>query len=267
MKFQYTTLKSVRDFGINNYVLNDTKTLSLIDYYSSLINRMVSKYFLPKREVKLFNGSGTRVMRVEGLPDIIKINKISTLYPDGSRTLLDASKYTFQGNTIINNFNFPRGYSNIEIDATFGVVSNKKFVEVENLEPINKDSTSIKLNSVEYLEVRDALIIGNNYFIINDIDYIYNDVFVDKNPNIFEIPISTKIECYGAAPIEIERAVNLLIKHNKSLENMVGGRIKKEKTDSYEYELFASQTYTTGIPEVDNILQTFADGEFMLQYL
>lgn len=267
MKFMYSTLKSVREFGVIERSVNDKKVNSLIEFYSKLCNRMISKHFIPVREVSRFSGSGTKVLRTGGRPKIIKINSISIIHSDAARTVIEGSKYTYQGNTIMHNYNFPIGYNNIEIDAIYGEVENIKEIEVETLTEINSESTTVQLNSVEELDIRDVLVIENRVFIINDIEYDTNIIHIDTPIDKKVIPIGSKLYCYGAVPLEIERAINLLIKHNKVLESQVGGRIKSEKTDGYSYEMFSNQFYTTGIAEVDNIFQSFTESDFILEYL
>lgn len=267
MRFMYSTLKSVREFGVIERAVHDTKVNSLIEFYSKLCNRMIGKYFIPVREVARFSGSGTRVLRTEGRPKIIKIHSISTIDFDAARTVIESNKYTYQGNTIMYNFTFPTGINNIEIDATYGEVESKKEVIVKTLTEINNATTIISLDSVEKLDIRDVLTIGDRVFIINDVDYTANTIVIDSYDSKRSIPIGSTMYCYGAVPLEIERAINLLIKHNKVLESQVGGRIKSEKTDGYSYELFSNQFYTTGIAEVDNIFQSFTESDFILEYL
>lgn len=267
MKFMYSTLNSIRKFGVSPRSVTDDKAHTLIEFYSKMCNRMIEKYFIPVNDISRFHGKCNRLLRISGKSNLIRINSLTIINSDASRTLIDRSKYTYQGNTIMCNHSLPAGFNNIEINAVYGVIENHKEIEVKTLSDIKENTAFIELNNVQGLSRRDVLTFGSVVIIINDISYEDNIVFIDEYKDNKIITAGSTTTCYGAVPMEIERAINLLVQHSKALESQVGGRIKKEKTDAYEYEMFSNQFYSTGVPEVDSIFQSFSDSDFILEYL
>jgi hypothetical protein len=265
MIFQYASIKSIRDYGISSAQLSDAITLQLIQKYSPMINRWTEQFFIPLQSVERVNG-GREIYRIPN-KKIIKVNSISLINYDRSRTPIDSLNYEVIGNLIKLDIYTPEAVKNLEIDGVFGTIENEKDISITLTSSIIKDSTSFTVLDASELEERDVLVYGNYCIIVNSINYSTNTISIDKFAYNATIQSGTVLNSYGAVPILIEKAAQLLLKHNRTLENQVGGRIKTEKTDDYSYELFENKGTSSGITEVDNILNSFIEGNFDIVYL
>ncbi len=261
----YSTIKSVRDSGITEAKMADGEVSRLILQYSRMITKLIKIWFVPVSLKERFNGGGKLIKT--NLPPVIKLLAVNIVNQDHSRTSLDSLEYEAIGKLIRFNNTTIDGVRNVELDGIFGEVENKKEVSVTITTDILEDSEYFDVLDASELEYKDVFIFDNTVLIANSIDYENNRITIDKQLNIKPIPSGSTTTCFGCIPLDIERAVNLMIKHNKTLTNQVGGRIKSEKTDDYSYELFQSGLYSTGVPEVDRILQTYLEDDIQLFYL
>lgn len=261
----YSTIKSVRDSGISQAKMADGEVSRLIYQYSRMITKLVKIWFTPVSLKERFNGGGNVIKT--GLPPVIKLFGVSIVNQDQSRTALDPLEYEAIGKIIRFNKRTIEGVRNIEVDGIFGEIDNRKSVPVKITTDIVEGSVSFDVEDASELEMRDIFVFDNKILIANSIDYENNRVMIDTQGEIKPIGAGSETICYGCVPYDIERAINLMIKHSKTLENQIGGKIKSEKTDDYQYELFQSGELSTGIPEVDRILQSYIDGEVSIDYL
>ena len=264
MIFQYASIKSIRDFGISSAQSSDAATLQLILKYSSMINKWTEQLFVPINSIERLNG-GRELYQIPG-KKIIKINSINIINSDRSRTLIDALDYEVIGNFIKIDIATPEAVKNLEIDGVFGTLENLKYITVKLTSDIELEDTSFTVEDASGLEDRDILVCGNYCVIVNSVDYDTNTVTIDKFAYNTTIASGTEIDVYGCVPQLIENAIQLLIKHSRTLANQVGGKIKSESTDDYSYEVFELKGTTSGITEVDNILNSFFNGNIEISF-
>lgn len=265
MIFQYASIKSIRDYGITSAQMPDALALQLIIKYSSMINKWTEQFFIPLQSVERVNG-GKEIYRIPN-KKIIKLNSINLINYDLSRTPIDSLNYEAIGNLIKLLIVTPEAVKNLEINGVFGTIENEKDISIILTSSIVKDTTSFTVLDASGLEERDVLVYGNYCIIANSINYSTNTISIDKFAYNLTISSGTELRSYGAVPILIEKAIQLLLKHNRTLENQVGGKIKTEKTDDYSYELFEIKGTTSGVTEVDSILNSFIEGNFDIVFL
>jgi hypothetical protein len=261
----YSTVKSIRDIGIPSTKMSDSEVSRLIYQYSATISRLVKLWFVPVNLKERYNGGGNVI--VTGLPPIIKLFGVNIVNWDQSRTLIDPLQYDAIGKIIRFEKRTLEGIKNIEVEGIFGEIDNTKNIPVKITTDIIEGSTSFGVEDASELEARDIFVFDNKILIANSINYVNNTVSIDTQGSIKPILTGFETTCFGCVPYDIERAVNLMVKNNKILEKQIGGKIKSEKTDDYEYELFQSGEMSTGVPEVDRILQTYLDSEVTIDYL
>ncbi len=261
----YSTIKSVRDSGITQAKMSDGEVSRLIQQYSRMITKLLNIWFVPVSQKPRFNGGGKLIKT--NLPPIVKLIGVNIVNSDQSRTALDKLSYEAIGKIIRFEKRLLDGVRNVEVDAIFGEIENQKEVAVKITSDIEENSEFFYVEDASELEIRDIFIFDNKILIANSIDYENNKVLIDKQLNMKPIISGTETVCFGQVPIDIEQAVNSLIKHHRVLSKQIGGKIKSEKTDDYEYELFQSGELSTGVPEVDKILQNYLEGELTIDFL
>lgn len=269
MRFAYSTIKSLRDFQVPINKVSDKLANKLIPFYSDRITQILSKQFVPVKKVITFNRS-EKIFKIPGSP-VIKVlglyyNMPNTYTSDLSRTLLDEKDYRVNGNTLTLYLNIPsRAY--LELECIVGNLDNQKEVEVQLNTSITTGTEEFEVEDASELDERDVLVIENRCFIINEINYDTNMIFIDKQQSMRTIDEGEKVICYGQVPLSIEHAVNLFISNHKMLTKQFGGVIQREKTEQYEYSLFNNSHGITGIPEIDKILFSYMENEIDLFYL
>lgn len=171
---------------------------------------------------------------------------------------------------------FPGGSNNVTVTGVFGwpeltSVKATPFSTTTTAD-ITTTSTTIALTSVTGLKLRDVLIVGGYPFIVQAISSL--NVTIDAPTGILtsSIPSGSTAVAYAAVPYDIERAATFLAVREYSRQaqwadgNFVDPTlIAGEKTDKYEYKVFApAQTIgfgkapgLTSVPEIDEILTAY----------
>jgi len=258
MIFQYASIQSIRDYGTASTLISDALARQLIIKNSLLINKWAEQKFVPINSIERISG-GASCITFSG-KNLIKVNSVNYVNSDFTRTLIETSNYEVIGNSIRFNFTTLEGIKNLEIDAIFGTIDNIKDITVELTSQIVKDSISFTVVDASLLEAKDVLLYGNYSIIVNSINYNTKTISIDKFPHLSTLISGTELKCYGMIPTLIERAIYLLVKNYRTLENRHPGKIKREETDDYEYELFQQSSNSSGIAEVDSILNSFISG-------
>jgi hypothetical protein len=266
MIFEYTTIASIRSYGVTALQMSDIKVKKLIMQYSQLLNRWTELWFAPIATKERFSGGG-KLINISGKPPLIKLNAINIINIDGSRTPIEPGYYESLGKSIRFAKRTPEGIRNVEVDGVFGLVDSPKEVHVKTTTDIAKDSISFSVEDASLLEERDIFVFGNRCIIANSINYENNTISIDKQGEIKTIQAGTEIICYGQCNMLVEEAVNLLVKNYKILKGQIGGGIKTEKTDDYSYEVFELKGNTTGITEVDRIVNILNNDSTIIEYL
>lgn len=265
MKFSYTTLAEIRSFGITQLQIPDADVQKLIKLYSDRFNRLVGKVFAPLESKILLNG-GDALYKIPGSP-VLKVKGVTSLLSDGTRMPISPNQFSILDYTLVKfEPKLREGLANVELLLVQGEMEGQKEVEVEITSAINSGLTTFTVIDSSNLEVRDVLTFGRIMFIINDIDYATNTVTIDDPLNIPLIPIGSKTTCYGQVPMLVEEAIKLFIKNHRSLQSQKS-TFKSESIGNYSYTKQDGAIVTTGVTEIDNIVNLFSDDEFNITYL
>lgn len=265
MKFAYTTLSELRSFGITELEYPDNVARKLIHLYSDRFNKLTDKVFAPIETIVKLNG-GKKLYKIPGSP-ILKVKRISISSPDGTRMHLNNKQYEVINNTLIKfNTKLSEGLANVELTLIQGYLEELKEVEVELTSTISSGTTEFTVVNASDLEPRDILTFGRNMFIIKEIDYNINKIFIDDPGNIPMINAGAKTICYGQVPLQVEEAIKLFVKNHRSLQAQKSG-FKSEKIGNYSYTRDDKSTGITGISEIDSILFLFINDEFDITFL
>jgi len=288
MEFQYTTIQRLRDEGLSVTDVPDARALELIKDMSDFINLLTDQWFQPVEATYYLDGKGDDILHV---PNLIPIIKLTTLSLDD--TAIDADTYvvkerliekissTFSmpimesnnlGDLEIRKKGFTAGVGNYEALGVYGWLASNKDISTTTTTDIEASDTEVELDSVDGIEVRDTVIIGDDslYVIVETVDIVNSKITFQSVGTITTISSGAAVRCYGATPRMIERACIRLIVQSKmglaetrSLKAEIRSRIKSERTDNYRYELFplageGAYGGITGISRVDAILDHYS---------
>lgn len=272
--FNYTTVKNLRDNELK-VTISDIKAKALIERYSNLINLLTSQYFLPQEKTVIVEDYGRDLVVTPEYIPFINFNSLKRISYDDSEDILTEEDYNvfdryikivntdyynsnifYPENELYYSFGYNSERYRWEINAVFGWVDPKDSVVTTTLtQELKTNDTSLHLDDVSELEVRDILTINKKNFIANSIDYDTNIVTIDDVGSIATIAVGSEVKCYGKVPLLIEQGVTLLCVNSKKLDRIIGGRITSENIDGYRYTMNAT---TTGIQEVDLIIENYS---------
>jgi hypothetical protein len=299
MKFAYTTLQSVRDFGISSTDVSDDLVRKLIPIYSDRVNTVCGQIFAPlQRNVNVNIDGGSNDIHVPGSP-IVKINSINFTDMQGNQTVIDPSNYALQDNNwvkffvkqvnditlaVLKSWYYDSYYTDYSLygslfldgktfedylilNCIIGNIENNKDIVVNLSSPITTGTTSFTITDASVLEPGDVFVFNNNMLIADSIDYATNTITIDQAPNMPTIPSGSTVEVYGRTPLLIEQVLNLFIKHHENLSASQGGTLRRERIGSWFNETSGNTTGMTGINEIDNILYLFTKDDIQVDYL
>ncbi len=248
---------------------------------SEHIDKATGETFLPKKETVHIDGRGENLLYHPSIYPILDITSISI---NNDKSLSSIGVFALSGGTETLNADtyertsdhqfvkllgsnglslctisaFPRGAQNIILDGLFGWMEPEKEYTTMLTTEIKHDSTSLKLNSVDYVEVGDILVFGDMDGGSNDIlhwvevitvDYTTKNITfeaIGRKPGIPLRPFTTAVSCFGRVPFGIVHGTAILAK-NRMIpglvgENFVGNEgIKSMRTDAFFWSRFTSQ--------------------------
>lgn len=172
---------------------------------------------------------------------------------------------------------FPGGVRNVEVTGTLGWVEEAHTFSTTTTQEFGSNGTTISVADASGFQYRDVVDLisdtGSLRAIITNINRAGNSLSVGYRfgsrfiPQ--PIPAGAIIRTYGKVPRGIELVANYLV--GGVIQEVLGrqggnanpidpARIKKERTDDYEYELFSAveaRSIITGSAKFDTILQSF----------
>jgi len=283
--------------------VDDTRLLKLIERASERIRKVVRLRFVPFYVNKLLAGQGNSILSLPEYDQILAIDSLAIRYSDGAENLLDSNDYqiheqqrwleagpfnfeedelglpprSVQGFATSLNLiagssrtrrHFPEGPNNFRIKGYFGEVEKTKDVSTTTAGSIAKLANNVELSDASDIELKDMLVIDDAYTVIVE-DIVSNTVYFNAAPKA--VASGAAVRTFG--PIisdEIVVATLMLVKdflptiNSQEFEDQsFNGRIIRERTDKYEYQLSSqagvnSGINSTGNAEVDKIIQHFA---------
>lgn len=178
---------------------------------------------------------------------------------------------------------FPGGAQNILVTGVFGWVDDFRNLDVVSTTIVTAASTTVDVDDVLGFKRRDVIdIVGTNdsiRVVCTAIDRTNNRITFDPvgTDLVASIPAGARVATYGQPPRSIQQLASFLFGNwMREREAVVDGevvidptRIKRERTDDYEYELFAPGAGgatgggLTGNPRYDLIIQQHSAPAFL----
>jgi hypothetical protein len=175
---------------------------------------------------------------------------------------------------------FPNDQKNVRVTGVFGWLDLSPRFETALAESLASDATTIKLLETGDVEKDDLLLVDQRFWVIVKGVTVVSDssatpptigeVSIDASPKAAEIDgTAPTVVRYGKVPRLIREAViRTLLAHSAPLgsdeeqDRLAAGRIRREETDNYEVEFFASSgsekaNTGTGDPVADAFLSKF----------
>lgn len=276
--FEYLTIKQLRDEDITVVELPDARAKQLIKYYSSRINTLTNQWFQPNRLRTRVDGRNCALAHLPNFIPILVLDKLQVGVPDGQEFDVQSDSYVLQPNSNplvlprvveligpsvgggvplvlrvpflvqeggVRN-GFPRTPQAVVLDGVFGWIEDKKAVTTDVIglltAPAGSPATvEIPVLSTAGFRRGDTLVFPGNYVaILRDILTTPNRLVIEE-PD-FTISMADKIEDFGRVPLQIQRAMMLLINRFMSLisvettaEATMEALIKSESVEGYSY--------------------------------
>lgn len=171
---------------------------------------------------------------------------------------------------------FPSGVKNIKVTGALGWVDQPKALSTISETVVDGNSVMVQVTNIAGFQVRDVIdIVGANdsaRAVVTAVNRGARQLAFDQLGVVdATIPVGAVVRSFGCVPRPIERLANFFFGRvrRESVEAAAGeapidpGRIKRERTDDYEYELFStseggtSSTLLTGHISYDQILMEF----------
>ena len=309
--FQYSTVAEFRtrlQVTLDEYPdITDAIIRSALQRASNVINQATGEIFLPAKGIVEVDGSGFDLVTHPNMYPFLQVDAITIDYSRSLSSNSDISvssgtQTVTSGNYGISNSGliiqllfsgvastfsiskFPRGRRNISIDGIFGWLEPRKDYTTVILGVIEEGDTSVVLDDIDSVEVRDILVFGdmdgtNNELLrwvqVISIDYDTKEIAFESVVNRSDLPLQplTVVTCFGQVPLAIDIATGVLA-YNKEIPGLASevsaSNVKHMKTDAFAFTKFTSEelggapTQTlTGDNYADQLLQEYLRPPFI----
>ena len=287
--FKYATVQDLRDEGLSEDRLPDDRARMLIQMCSSWINHITRQWFIPLRLRERVDGRNSNVAHLPTFTPIIELFNIRLTKPglfdmpypsvafevkDRYVQLLDFSS------------RLPVQPKFVTLDGVFGWLEDTaNFHKTSLTADVSIGDTGFTVESTEGIRTGDTLLLGmdilpkSEAIQVISVDHSTNTITTDSIS--VNLPENTPVVRYGRVPALIKWATILLVKDKISPlgirgtdEDLEGpkwwaDRLNSESVEGYSYNLAAipkayghgGGEWTTGNPEVDDILAQFSSGQ------
>lgn len=292
----YTCPSFLEDDGFDLTGLSTRVRWKMIKDCSALVDKLTNQWFNGEKRDWTFNGRGSpliqhkskipigAVTRIEIIQD--RTNNRRVPFPgltgsgyDGVQSgILDPSKYVVHARAIERvHSHFPDGAENIRVTGVLGWVENPKSISTTSAEDLTAASNSLQLVSVAGITARNVVeIIGafdSAKVMVTSINRGTSTIYFDPVGELGgDIESGAVVQTFGSVPRSIEKLTNYLFgaalrertANTHGEQPIDAGRIRRERTDDYEYELFpttgsgSASTLVTGNLTYENIVREFS---------
>lgn len=284
-EFRYITVDRLREEGFDATRLSDSRARDLIALASNWINMLTKQWFLPVRLNQRVDGRNAAMAHH---PEMIPIQKLFNLkigkaglfeivYPEIGYTV--KPRYV---QMLSHKANLPSPPEFVVLEGVFGWLEDDfRLVETLTTAPVTAGDTSISVTSTDGFLENDAILVGR------DPEPLSGSIlalgFTGGNTMLceevrFSCPTGVPVVRYGIVPRLIQWATVLIVRDKITPIGAEGdctdnegpkwwwNRLQSENVEGYSYSMaslpaaygHAGGGWTTGNPEVDDILQQFA---------
>ena len=283
-EFRYITVDDLRADGFTEEELPTPRANDLIVLASNWVNTLTQQWFLPVRLQQKVDGRSAAMAHHPLHLPILELFNLRLGRSDLFILDMPAIAYSVKPRYV--QMMYHKGYlpSNplfVILDGVFGWLENDFApVRTTTTDPVVLGATVIKVASSTGITAGEVVLVGNDVapasgaMIVKAVNS--NDLTVEAAQ--FTCPAGVAVVKYGRVPRLIQWAVKLMVKDKITPVGMRGKdgdpdcppwfcrRVTNESVEGYSYGLaqlpaqygFGGGTWTTGNPEVDDILQQYA---------
>ena len=156
---------------------------------------------------------------------------------------------------------FPNGPKNVRLTGALGWVQRPKNVRTTTVTEVESDTTEIELTTVSGISRWDVVDLFNAdgegvRVMVTAIDRTANTITIDPPVWLdFTLLAGADAYCFGAPPLQIQDLAGYFFSKYRKMQgsNEAGevplddARIRRERTDDYEYELFGASVTSSGM--------------------
>ena len=287
--FRYASVQDLRDEGITEDRLPDDRALMLIQMCSSWINHITRQWFIPMRLKERVDGRSCPVVQLPTATPILELFSLRLTKPglmDMPYPVLAFEVKERYVQLLDHATRLPAMPKFVTLDGVFGWLEETfNFVKTTNPDPIVAGTQQFTVTSSEGFRAGDTLLLGmdippkSEAIQVVSVDHGSNTITTDAIA--VNLPAGSPIVRYGRVPSLIKWATMLLVK-DKMVPMGIRGtdedpegprwwadRLNSESVEGYSYSLAAipkayghgGGEWTTGNPEVDDILAQFSSGQ------
>ena len=282
----YSTPALLRSLQTYPAGVTDDNLRQWIDFLSQQIDRITGQSFWPLIETFVQRGRlGYDVFHPRSLPilDVTLVEEnfgreVSPYYPADPAVVANATWSTVsdaiweqrERSIFLTSRFFGQGFLNLRVTGVFGWLANVRYASALTTVDVETDDTTVTVDDASGFRRRDVIDLAGPVgttplrAIIESITG--NVLTIDAATDTVDVPAGSTVYTWGQVPLGIERVLAGWI-YNRALMSLgspalAAGRLKKEVTDSYSYELHApsDSAYTgelTGDPLLDATLDSF----------
>jgi|GEM_PF-4186765 len=285
-QFYYVTLDELRAEDISEDWIDDERARRFIGHISRWVNRLTRQWFLPVRLNERLDGRGASVIQAPyfipilrldavklGRPDLVTVTlpNIAWVRKDRYVQMMDRRSY------------LPTPPRFVELDGVFGWLEDDYYKQETTLTAaVSAGEIHLPVNDTTNFHAGDAILLGDDPWPastgmeIKDVDTVNSRLLVEPIPR--DVAINSKVTRFGVIPLLIKRAVMILIMEkgeklawqDLDCPPWFTKRLTSENVEGYSYNLkplatdygYGGGAWTTGNPEVDDILAQYSSRRF-----
>lgn len=284
-EFRYTTVDALRAQGLDEERIPDDRANELIVLCSNWINSLTQQWFLPIRTIEKTDGRGSAIAHHRLMLPILDLFEVRIGKQGLFETKLTEMSYQVKPRYVqmlSQNTMLPKPPLFVILDGVFGWLEEDFWVaRTKVTQDVNIGDEIIHLDSVKGINPNDVVLVGRNPFPESGaviVKAIHEPGRIAVEPVRFSCFAGSPAVRYGRVPRMIEYATMLLVRDRAMKLGLRGTeddsdsprwfaeRLQSESVEGYSYNLsalptsygFAGGGYTTGNPEVDDILQQYS---------
>lgn len=287
--FRYCSIQDLRDEGLTEDRLPDDRAMMLIQMCSSWINHITRQWFIPMRLRERVDGRNCNVVQLPTATPILEIFNLRLTKPGLFDMAYPTLAYEVKDRYVQlldYQSRLPAQPKFVTMDGVFGWLEETfNFYKTTTTVPLTPGVQTFAVADTTGFNAGDTLLLGFNLppqseaIQVVSVDHGTSEVTTDSVS--VNLPVGSPVVKYGRVPNLIKWATMLLVK-DKMVPLGIRGtdmdtegpkwwadRLNSESVEGYSYNLAAipkayghgGGEWTTGNPEVDDILQQFSSGQ------
>ena len=290
-EFKYITVKDLRREGFDDADLPDDRAEYLIALVSSWINWITKQWFIPIRLRQKVDGRRSSVVHLPTFVPIIELFKLDIAKENLFQVTLPETAFEVRKRFVqmlaSATTMLPAEPQFMVMDGVFGWLEDSFSPARTNLTaPVVLEDTTINVVDTTGIRFGESVLVGRDPEPLSGAVIVQGltPTTLTVSPTRFTALDNDPVVRYGRVPRMIQWATMLLVKDKMLQIGQRGGqfdtsgppfferRLNSENIEGYSYNLTpfpvaygpGGGAFTTGNPEVDDILKQFASGSQMI---